>query len=142
MGHHQHGDPAVGEGFHHLQHFADHLRVERRGGLIEQDNLRRGGQGAGDGHPLLLAAGELRRHLLRFFFQSDLTQQRQRPRLSRAFFPAMNALQRQSDVLLRRQVGIKVELLEDKADAAAQLAQGAAAQLAGGFAVDQDLAAA
>ncbi len=37
------------------------------------------------GHPLLLAAGELRRHLLRFFFQSDLTQQRQRPRLSRAF---------------------------------------------------------
>ncbi len=35
----------------------------------------------------------------------------------------MNALQRQSDVLLRRQVGIKVELLEDKADAAAQLAQ-------------------
>lgn len=49
----------------------------------------------------------------------------------------MNALQRQSDVLLRRQVGIKVELLEDKADAAAQLAQGAAAQPAGGFAVDQ-----
>lgn len=49
----------------------------------------------------------------------------------------MNALQRQSDVLLRRQVGIKVELLEDKADAAAQLAQGAAAQPAGRFAVDQ-----
>ncbi len=54
----------------------------------------------------------------------------------------MNALQRQSDVLLRRQVGVKVELLEDKADAAAQLAQGAAAQPAGRFAVDQDLAAA
>ena len=92
--------------------------------------------------PAAAAAGELRRHLLRFLLQPDLAQQRQRPLLSRAFSPAVDALQRQRDVLLRRQVGVKVELLEDKADAAAQLAQGAAAQPAGGFTVDQDLAAA
>ena len=57
MGDHNHGDPAVGEGFHHQQDFANHLRIEGRGGLVKEDDLRRGGQGPGDRHPLLLPTG-------------------------------------------------------------------------------------
>ena len=69
---HHHGDTAVGQGFHHLQHFADHLRIQRRGWFIKQDDLRRGGKGAGDGDALLLAAGELSGHLPRFIRETDL----------------------------------------------------------------------
>ena len=76
MRHHNHGDPAVGEGFHDLQHFADHLRVQRRRGFIEQNDLRRGGEGEGDSYPLLLTAGELGGHLLRFIFETNLFEQR------------------------------------------------------------------
>src|SRR3546814_19633357 len=41
------------------QHLADQLRVERRGDLVEQHDLGTHGERAGDGDPLLLAAGEL-----------------------------------------------------------------------------------
>ena len=44
---------------HDLQHLAYHLRVQGGGGLVEQQHLRVHGQGPGDGHPLLLAAGDL-----------------------------------------------------------------------------------
>ena len=36
------------------------LRVERAGGLVAEEDLRLRGERAGDGHALLLAAGELR----------------------------------------------------------------------------------
>ena len=42
-----------------LQHLPGELRVQGGGGLVEAENVRFQGQGPGDGHPLLLAAGEL-----------------------------------------------------------------------------------
>ncbi len=46
-------------GFHHLQHVAYQLRIQRRSGLIEQHYRRLHRQRAGDGY-LLLAAGQAR----------------------------------------------------------------------------------
>lgn len=56
--------------------------------------------------------------------------------------PAVHALQREGNILLRRQVSVEIELLKNEADPAAQLAQRAAGQAAGRFAIDEDLAAA
>ena len=43
----------------HLLHLADEFRIERRGNLVEQHQLRIEHQCAGDGDALLLAAGKL-----------------------------------------------------------------------------------
>ena len=57
VGDHYHGHAFFGQGFHNIQHFSDHFRVQSRGRLIEQHDFRIHGQGPGNGHPLLLAAG-------------------------------------------------------------------------------------
>ncbi len=43
----------------HGQHLPAGVGVQGAGGLIRQDHRRVPGQGPGNGHPLLLAAGEL-----------------------------------------------------------------------------------
>jgi hypothetical protein len=63
VGHHDHGHAVVRQLHHDIQHLADHLGVECRGRLVEQDELRLHREGAGDRDALLLAAGELRGHL-------------------------------------------------------------------------------
>ena len=57
--------PCFGELDHHVEHFLDHLGVERRGRLVEQHDLGRHAQRARDRHALLLAAGELQPGYLR-----------------------------------------------------------------------------
>ena len=61
--HADHGDAGVGHLHHHVQHFLDHLRVQRRGGLVKQHDLGLEAQCAGNRHALLLAARELQRVL-------------------------------------------------------------------------------
>ena len=61
VGDHHHGHAVGGELAHDGEHLADHFRVERGGRFVEQHELRMHGQRAGDRHPLLLAAGQLRR---------------------------------------------------------------------------------
>src|ERR1700730_739785 len=51
-----HGHAAGGKRLHDVEHLIDHLRVESRGRLIEEHNLRVHGERAGDGGALLLAA--------------------------------------------------------------------------------------
>ena len=51
--------PSLGQVLHDGEHLADHFGVQGRGRLVEEQHLRVHGQGAGDGHALLLAAGEL-----------------------------------------------------------------------------------
>ena len=53
-----HGHAVGGELAHDLEHLAHDLGVERRGRLVEQHDLRVHAQSAGDGHALLLAAGQ------------------------------------------------------------------------------------
>ena len=61
VGHAQHGDALFGQLNHHVQDLFDHFRVQRRGGFVKQHHLGRQAQCAGNGHPLLLTAGELQR---------------------------------------------------------------------------------
>ena len=114
-------------------------RIQRRGRLIHQNDLRFHRDRPGDAQPLLLTARELGRHLPGFIRQANLAEQRQRALAGGAFAPAVNAFQREGNILLRRQVGVEIKLLKNEADPAAQLAQGAAGKLARRFAVDQNL---
>ena len=59
MGDDDHGGLAVGEVPQDTEDFAGQLRVKGAGGLIEAEDVRVERQRAGDGHPLLLTAGEL-----------------------------------------------------------------------------------
>ena len=61
VGDDDHRHPVAGEVAHHVEHLADHLRVERRGRLVEEHQLRLDRERAGDRDPLLLAAGEVGR---------------------------------------------------------------------------------
>ena len=61
MGHHHHGAALFGQGLHDLEHFTDQLRVQSRGGFVEQHDFRLHRQGPGNGHALLLTAGQVGR---------------------------------------------------------------------------------
>src|SRR5262245_54492361 len=56
---HDHRHAALAERAHDLEHRAHELRVERARRLVEEHHARLERDGARDGHPLLLAAGEL-----------------------------------------------------------------------------------
>ena len=59
VSHHQHGHTLLGQRLHDVQHLAHHFRVQSGGRLVEQQHLRVHGQCPGNGHPLLLTAGDL-----------------------------------------------------------------------------------
>ena len=72
VGYDHHGHPLFGQRFHHVEHLPDHLRIQRRCGLVEQHHLRIDGQSAGDGDPLLLAARQLIRVNVGLVLDADL----------------------------------------------------------------------
>ena len=96
--------------------------IQRAGGLVAEQHLRIGGQGAGDGHALLLAAGELRGIGVRLVRQAhDLQQLLHAPV---GLLPRhMGQLQRIAHVLRHGGLHQQVELLKDHAHALAQLPQ-------------------
>ena len=76
MGDDDHGGLLFGQGADHPQHLAGELRVQGGGGLVKAEDIGAEGQGPGDGHPLLLAAGELVGVMPRPVGQTHLGQQR------------------------------------------------------------------
>jgi hypothetical protein len=70
-----HGHAFLGQLDHHVEHLVDHLRVEGRGGLVEEHADRVHRQRAGDGHALLLAAGELAGELVGVGLEADPVEQ-------------------------------------------------------------------
>jgi hypothetical protein len=136
---HQHGHAVLGELDHGVEHLLDHLRIERRGRLVEQHDLRVHAQRAGDRDALLLAAGELAGILVRLLGNLD-------PRSGSASRPPRppswhlaHPDRRQRAVLQHGQVREQVEVLEHHADLAADLVD--ALEVVGQFdAVDDDLA--
>src|SRR5918911_2508280 len=56
--HADHGHAAEGQLLHHLEHLADHLRIERAGGFVEEHEHGPHRQRPCDRHALLLATGE------------------------------------------------------------------------------------
>ena len=83
VGHENHGDAAGIQPPEHPQDFLSRLRIEVARRFVSQDQRGAIHQGPGDGHPLLLAAGHLRRLVVDARGQSDLFEQRlgQAPRL-------------------------------------------------------------
>ena len=108
--------PSRGELLHHVQHLADELRVERRGRLVEQHQLRLHRQRARDRDALLLAAGELRRVGVELVGQADAVEQLARALARLLARDPLHADRRAGDVLQRGHVREQVEVLEDHAD--------------------------
>src|SRR5262245_14924398 len=71
----EHGHAVAGEFEHYLEYFAGGLRIQGRGGLVEQQQLGPQRQRAGDGHPLLLTPGHLVREGKAAVFDVDPAQQ-------------------------------------------------------------------
>ena len=59
MGDTDHGHTGLCQFLHNFQNFADHFRIQSRGGLIEEHHFRLHGQSTDDGDTLLLTAGQL-----------------------------------------------------------------------------------
>ncbi|MCY1453089.1 hypothetical protein D9M71_700590 [compost metagenome] len=74
MGDAKHGHAGASQLHQHVEHLVDHLRVQRRGGLVEQHDPRLHAQRPGNRHALLLAAGQLAGVLVRLAFDADLAQ--------------------------------------------------------------------
>ena len=90
------------------------LGVELAGRLVGQDQERVLHQGPGDGHALLLAAGELVGAVVEAVAQADLREQLGGPLLLlRRHAPGQ---ERHQHVLEGREVADQVERLEDEAD--------------------------
>ena len=122
VGDDDHGRLAVGKVAQDAQHLAGQLRVEGRGRLIEAEDVRAQGQRTGNGHALLLAAGQLVRIVSGPLRQTHLGQKLLCLLLQlgvdglfaglvvRALFGQQ--LTRQHDVLQRGVLREKVEVLE------------------------------
>ena len=121
MGHADHGHAVAGEIHHDIQHFAHHFRIQRRSGLVEEHELRLHGQGAGNGHALLLTAGKHGRVHLRLVADAHLFQQYQRPFLG--FLPgnAAQSARSHGKVLEHGLVREQIELLKHHAQVLADL---------------------
>ena len=67
--------PSRASADHDVEDLVDHLGVEGRRRLVEEHDLRVHGQRPGDGHPLLLAAGQLGRVLVGLGADADPVEQ-------------------------------------------------------------------
>ena len=115
------------------------LAVQRACGLICQDDIRIVHEGAGDGHPLHLAAGELVRPLLQLILQADTGQDLDGP--AAALLTAdPGEGERQLDICQDALVRDQVIALEDKTDR--MIPEGIPVifrKIAGGFATDDQI---
>ena len=114
-------------------------RVERAGGLVAQKHLGIGGQRPGNGHALLLAAGQLRRIGVRLVGQPDDLQQLLDALVGLGLGHAGD-LQRIADVARDGLLHQQVELLKDHAHALAHGAQVLLVHRQNVLSVDEDAA--
>ena len=121
VGDDDHRHAVFGEADHHVEHLVDHLGVERAGRLVEEHQLRLHRERPGDRDALLLAAGELRRHLRRLVGDADAVEQLHRRASRRPCVTAAHLDRPEGDVLEDRLVREEVERLEDHADVGTQL---------------------
>ena len=107
-----------------VEDLAHHLRVERGGDLVEEENLGVHHEGAHDGDALALAAGELARVVVGAVSQADALEQFVRPLLGVGARFSRDQAGGERQVPHDRQVGEELVGLEDHADAAAHLGPG------------------
>jgi hypothetical protein len=145
--HDDHGHAVPGQHAHGVQNLADELGVEGRGRLIEQDELRLHGQRAGDGHALLLSAGQPGRVGLQLVRETHLAQEVGPDRLGLLGGQFAHHERPERDVLQCGHMWEKVEALKHHADVGAlavehavgKWSEGAVGLVqAHGLAVDED----
>ncbi|EOD70532.1 6-pyruvoyl-tetrahydropterin synthase [Amycolatopsis vancoresmycina DSM 44592] len=123
VGDDEHRHAVLGEARHHVEDLLDHLRVQRRGRLVEQHDLGPHRQRPRDGDALLLATRKLRRVLVGLVGDADALQQLHR-RLARFGLRGLADLhRREHDVLDDGLVREQVERLEHHADVGPQRGQ-------------------
>ena len=115
----QHGHALARQLDHDVEHFLDHLGVERRGRLVEQHDLGPHAERAGDRHALLLAARELAGILQRLLGDAHPLQQVHGDLLGVLLGHLLHPDRRQGQVLEDGEVREQVERLEHHADLAA-----------------------
>src|SRR3954451_3047844 len=115
---HRHSVPR--ERRHHVEDLVDHLRVERRGRLVEEHDLRGHGQGTRDRHALLLATRQLRGVLVSLRSDADPVEQLVGAALGLDLRLLADLDRPERHILEHRLVGEEVEALEHHADVAAQ----------------------
>ena len=109
------GVPGVVDPFEQGHDPAAGRRVDVPGGLVRQDERGLGRERPGDGHPLALAAGQLRRGVVEAVAEADRLEPRPRPvaALRAAGAPEQEG---ERDVLEGGEPGHEVERLEDEPD--------------------------
>ncbi len=109
--HHRHALPS--QVSHDFEDFVDHFRIQCGSGFVKEHDFRLHRQRPGNGHPLLLASGELGRIAMDLFRNSDLGHQVVGDLFG--LFPGLfSDLHRgQDDIFESGLMRIKVELLED-----------------------------
>ncbi|MCY1360927.1 hypothetical protein D9M69_475770 [compost metagenome] len=138
VGNDDHGHLLFGQLHHYALHFDDHFRVEGGSHFIEQHQLGLQHQRSGDGHALLLAAGQLAGIGIELAFQAQAGQVHTGTLGGLRPGDAVNLGGRQDQVAQHRQVREQCVVLEHHADLGAELlVQGLAAN---GAAIDVGLA--
>ena len=112
MGDHDHGHTRAGQFNHHVKDLFNHFRVQGRGGLVEEHDFRLHGQRASNGHPLLLATGELSRILMGLLGNAHALQEFHGHFFRFLLRPLEHVDGSQSYVFQHREVREQVELLE------------------------------
>ena len=140
MGDHD-DQPVPGHLLQKLHHLHAGLAVQRAGGLVGQEDVRVVDEGPGDGHPLHLPAGHLRRHLVQLVPQPHLFQRLHRPAAALLLGHARQG-ERQLHVGQHALVGNQVVALEHEADGVVAVGVPVPVLVVlGGAAVDDEVAA-
>ena len=112
MGDHHHGGVVLGQLLHNLENLAHHFRIQCGGRLVEQQHVWIHREGAGDGDPLLLPAGQAARVFHRLVRQPDLVQQLHRELIRFVLGHLFELGRGQGDVAHHGHVWKQVELLK------------------------------
>jgi hypothetical protein len=137
--HDHHGHALARQLGHDVEHFVDHLRIERRGRLVEEHRERIHRERPRDRHPLLLTARQLSRVLGRVLREADALEELQRARVGLVPRAAEHADLAEADVVGDAHVREQLEVLEDHADLRAEASE-VGLRVADRDAVDQDVA--
>ena len=116
MGHDDHGHAVCGKLLHNRQYLTDHLRVQCRGRLIKQHDIRFHAQCARNGNSLLLSAGKLGWIRICLFGKTNPLQHSHCP-LFRFFFVCFFQLRRsQHQIMEHIHIVEQIEMLEHHTD--------------------------
>ena len=140
-GYHQRGAAFGAQREEQIHDLLAGVRIEITGGLIRQDNRRTVDQRAGDGHPLLFAAGQFRGPMVHAFTETDAFQ-KGAPTVSRLVARNARHAGGQANIFQRGHFRKQMVGLEHETDFdIAQLCQPAVRKLRDGLAFENDFAA-